>query len=132
MERFSALNTRVSGWSSAVTSGVSLEDCIVQPLEDVSTLHLLPAGSSPLVPAAIFSNPRYISWTKMFSNIYDYIIIDAPPLDAASELLAIAKHVDGLIGHRPGEVTQPYRSARPSGKARINANVQLAGLPLTE
>jgi hypothetical protein len=30
-------------------------------------------------------------------TIYDFIIIDAPPLDSASELIAISKQVDGLI-----------------------------------
>lgn len=126
MERFFRLEHQSVGLVDAVTSGVSLEDCIVQPLEDVSTLHLLPAGSSPLVPAAIFSNPRYISWTKRLSNIYDYIIIDAPPLDAASELLAIAKHVDGLIITVRAGVTSRI-ALRDLLESLINANVQLAG-----
>ncbi len=126
MERFFRLERQSVGLVDVVTGGVSLEDCIVQPLEEVTTLHLLPAGSSPLVPAAIFSNPKYISWMKALSKIYDYIIIDAPPLDAASELLAIAKHVDGLIITVRAGVTSRI-ALRDLLESLINANVQLAG-----
>ena len=126
MERFFRLEHQKVGLVDVVTSGVSMEDCIVQPLEDVNTLHLLPAGSSPLVPAAIFSNPRYISWMKALSKVYDYIIIDVPPLDAASELLAIAKHVDGLIITVRAGVTS-RNALRDLLESLRNANIQLAG-----
>ncbi|NLZ77030.1 MAG: polysaccharide biosynthesis tyrosine autokinase [Spirochaetales bacterium] len=126
MERFFRLEHRKIGLVDMVTGGVSIEDCIVQPLEDVGTLHLLPAGSVPLVPAAIFSNPRYINGIETLSGIYDYIIIDAPPLDAASELLAIAKRVDGLIVTVRAGVTNRNALGELLESLR-NANVQIAG-----
>jgi hypothetical protein len=80
-----------------VTKKTKLEECLIQPFENTPTLHLLPPGNAPLVPAAIFSNPRYIQGLQYLEKLYDFIIIDAPPLDSASELLSISKHVDGLI-----------------------------------
>ena len=74
----------------------TLEDCLIQPFENTPTLHLFASGQRALVPAD-FSNPRYIQGLKYLENLYDFIIIDAPPLDSASELLSISKHVDGLI-----------------------------------
>ncbi|MFA6784807.1 MAG: polysaccharide biosynthesis tyrosine autokinase [Sphaerochaeta sp.] len=97
MERFFRLQHREIGLVDYVTSKASLEECILQPLEKVPNLHLLPPGNAPLVPAAIFSNPKYIKGIEYLEAIYDFIIIDAPPLDSASELLSISKHVDGLI-----------------------------------
>ena len=126
MERFFRFSRQEVGLVDVVTKGVSLEECIIQPFEDVETLHLLPAGSQPLIPAAIFSNPKYVAGLKRLAEIYDYIIIDAPPLDAASELLAIGKHVDGLIVTVRAGVTN-RNALRSLLESLNNANIQLAG-----
>lgn len=98
MERFFRLTHRNVGLVDYITKKVStLEECILQPFDKVPNLHLLAPGNAPLVPAAIFSNPRYTEMIKELEQVYDFIIIDAPPLDSASELLSISKHVDGLI-----------------------------------
>ena len=97
MERFFRIKHREVGLVDYVGRRATLEECILQPLEDVHNLHLLPPGVPPLVPAAIFSNPTFINMIGFLKTIYDFIIIDAPPLDSASELIAISKQVDGLI-----------------------------------
>ncbi|AEV30699.1 capsular exopolysaccharide biosynthesis protein [Sphaerochaeta pleomorpha str. Grapes] len=97
MERFFLLKHSESGLVDYVINSVPLERSIVQPLDSVPNLHLLSSGSTPLVPAAIFSNPNYIETLKHLKTLYDFIIIDAPPLDSASELLTISKNIDGLI-----------------------------------
>ncbi|MEA4859803.1 MAG: polysaccharide biosynthesis tyrosine autokinase, partial [Sphaerochaeta sp.] len=97
MERYFRLKHREVGLVDFVTKNLPFEECIVQPFEKVPSLHLLPPGNAPLVPAAIFSNPRYVKGIEFLKTAYDFIIIDAPPLDSASELLSISKHVDGLI-----------------------------------
>lgn len=97
MERYFRLKHSEVGLVDYVAGNATLEQCIVQPFEEVANLHLLPPGVPPLVPSAIFSNPRYIKMIKYLRTVYDFIIIDAPPLDSASELLAISKQVDGLI-----------------------------------
>lgn len=97
MERFFRLKHREIGLVDYVGGKATLEECILQPFEEVNNLHLLPPGIPPLVPSAIFSNPTYIKMIKYLRTVYDFIIIDAPPLDSASELLAISKQVDGLI-----------------------------------
>lgn len=97
MERFFRIKHREVGLVDYVGGRATLEECILQPLKDVHNLHLLPPGVPPLVPAAIFSNPTFINMIGFLKSIYDFIIIDAPPLDSASELIAISKQVDGLI-----------------------------------
>ncbi len=97
MERFFRLRHRELGLVDYVGGNATLEECILQPFEEVANLHLLPPGIPPLVPSAIFSNPTYIKMIKYLRSVYDFIIIDAPPLDSASELIAISKQVDGLI-----------------------------------
>jgi len=97
MERFFRLKHREIGLVDYVGGNITLEECILQPFAEVNNLHLLPPGVPPLVPSAIFSNPTYIKMIKYLRTVYDFIIIDAPPLDSASELLSISKQVDGLI-----------------------------------
>ncbi|NBK21339.1 MAG: polysaccharide biosynthesis tyrosine autokinase, partial [Spirochaetia bacterium] len=97
MERFFRLKHREIGLVDYVGGKATLEECILQPFEEVTNLHLLPPGVPPLVPSAIFSNSTYIKMIKYLRTVYDFIIIDAPPLDSASELIAISKQVDGLI-----------------------------------
>ncbi|MGH0052712.1 MAG: GumC family protein [Sphaerochaetaceae bacterium] len=97
MERYFRLKHSEVGLVDYVTKKISLEQCILQPIEKVPNLHLLPPGNAPLVHAGIFSNPRYSQLITYLEELYDFVIIDAPPLDSASELLSISKHVDGLI-----------------------------------
>lgn len=97
MERFFNLKHSEVGLVDHIVGGEPLEQCIIQPLSAVPNLHLLPPGKAPLIPPAIFASEEFDSTMEYLRNIYDYIIIDAPPLQFASELLAIAKRVDGLV-----------------------------------
>ncbi|MFA6844113.1 MAG: polysaccharide biosynthesis tyrosine autokinase, partial [Sphaerochaetaceae bacterium] len=74
-----------------VIKDVPLQELIVKPIDDIPNLHLLPAGSKPLVPAAIFSNPNLKKILEKLKSLYDFIIIDAPPLLYASELFSVGK-----------------------------------------
>jgi len=53
MERYFRLKHREIGLVDFVTKKTRLEDCLIQPFENTPTLHLLPPGNAPLVPAAI-------------------------------------------------------------------------------
>lgn len=97
MERFFSLKHSEVGLVDHVVNDVPLEQCILQPMAGVPNLHLLPPGKAPLIPPAVFASEEFGSTMDYLRNIYDYILIDAPPLQFASELLAIAKQVDGLV-----------------------------------
>lgn len=97
MERYFRLKHRDVGLVDYVKGEATLDECLLLPFDSIPTLHFLNPGNAPLVPSAIFSNPRYHRAIEHFKTIYDFIIIDAPPLESASELLSISKSVDGLI-----------------------------------
>ncbi|MFA5570739.1 MAG: GumC family protein [Sphaerochaetaceae bacterium] len=73
------------------------QEVIIQPLKDVPTLHLMPVGPHPPNPSAVFNSPRFKAMLEDLRDQYDYIIIDTPPLVFASELMAIAHYVDGMV-----------------------------------
>ncbi len=97
LETFFNLRKSHHGLVDVITSGMSAEEAIVQPLEDIPFLHVLPPGILPRCSSAIFTAPEYMVLLDHLLEIYDYILVDTPPLIFASELMAIAKHVDGLV-----------------------------------
>ena len=107
VDTFFNLKRTPRGLVDAVTTNIAVEEVIVQPLPDVPLLHLLPPGMLPPAPTAIFNAPEYIQMIDYLLSIYDFILIDTPPLVFASELMSIAKNVDGLaINVRAGVTTK--------------------------
>ncbi len=104
---FFNLKKASKGLVDVITKGIPVEEVITQPLKDVPTLHLLSPGVLPPLPSAIFNSPQYVALLDYLLDIYDYVLIDTPPLLFASELMAISKHVDGLaINVRAGITTK--------------------------
>ena len=62
-------------------------------------LSLIPSGPKPINPAELLDSKKVGHMFDELSNRYDdrFIFIDTPPLQAASETLVLAKHVDGII-----------------------------------
>lgn len=65
----------------------------------VETLSLLPAGPPPVNPAELLGSERLARLVDELENRYDdrLIVLDSPPLQAASETAILARHVDGVI-----------------------------------
>ena len=60
-------------------------------------LHLLLAG--PLVPnpTELLSSARFSGMLESFRKVYDYIIIDTPPLGLVIDSAIVARQCDGAI-----------------------------------
>jgi len=97
LERFFNLRKSHHGLVDVVSNGLSAQEVIVQPLAEFPSLHLMPPGILPPLPSAVFTSPEYADMLEHLLDIYDFILIDTPPLVFASELMAIARHVDGLV-----------------------------------
>jgi capsular exopolysaccharide synthesis family protein len=74
-----------------------LEEVIVQPIEDVPNFNILPVGHKPQVPTSIIAHPYFNKMIDVLKDNFDYILIDTPPLDYASEVLALGKISDSII-----------------------------------
>jgi len=59
--------------------------------------YVLPSGSIPPNPSELLGSKR-MSWAlTQLREIFDYIIVDLPPVNIVSDAVAIAPHVTGLI-----------------------------------
>lgn len=122
LETFFNLKKSPKGLVDVVTTDIPVEEVIVQPLPEVPSLHLLAPGLLPPLPSAVFNSPGYVEMLDHLLGLYDYILIDTPPLVFASELMTISKHVDGIaINIRAGISTK-------GGLRELLDNLDLAGV----
>ena len=83
------------GLSEVLGGQLSLEDAIVR-LEP-SGLHLLPGGRPRDDVAELLSGPSYARILSEVRRMFDYIIIDAPPLGIFSDASVLMQRADGGI-----------------------------------
>ncbi|PSB01247.1 GumC family protein [Merismopedia glauca] len=60
-------------------------------------LDVLPAGVVPPNPIAIIDSQRMASLIEKCAENYDFVIVDAPPLNAATDTRALGRMADGVL-----------------------------------
>lgn len=124
--------------SIAKTLGVSgaegLSDYLIGTTEDVFKVGMLHenltvcfAGSIPPNPSELIGSVQMQEMLEKMKGIYDYIIIDLPPVNSVSDPLVVGRMLDGIclvIRHgysRKKEITEAIRQIR-------FANVRMLGI----
>ncbi len=107
------------GLSGLLTSDLKLEDNLIEsPTHD---LHLLPSGVIPPNPAQLLSSPKIKKIIEEAEDLFDLVVVDAPPLlnftdspvlaasckgtilvvkSSSIRTVAVQNSVNRLIGHR--------------------------------
>lgn len=63
---------------------------------NIPKLHLIIAGPVPPNPAELLEGKRFAELIRVASEIYDYIIVDTPPLGSVIDSVIVAKQCDGI------------------------------------
>lgn len=94
------------GMSNFLSGMCTLKECLVKtqyPNLDVITTGLIPPNPSELLGC---DNMKKV--IAYFEEVYDYIILDTPPINVVSDALALTPIIDGvMIVIRQGETTHP-------------------------
>ncbi|MBM7841715.1 polysaccharide biosynthesis tyrosine autokinase [Herpetosiphon giganteus] len=97
---------------------------------EVDGLQMLPAGATPPSPADLLSSKRFDSVLRDLKQQADIVLIDAPPVLAASDAALLATKVDGVV-----LVTRAGKTRRDSAREAVallqRVNAHLVGVVLT-
>jgi capsular exopolysaccharide synthesis family protein len=84
-----------TGLSEVLGGEARLEEAIVR-LEPAG-LHLLPGGTARDDVAELLSGPRFLSVLKEVRRMFDYVIIDAPPLGIFTDATVLINRADAAL-----------------------------------
>lgn len=84
-----------AGLSEVLTGMKQLEQCLYATQFD--NLHILFAGKYPPNPVELLSGKYFSALMSVLRKVYDYIIVDTPPLGRVIDAAVIATHCDGTV-----------------------------------
>jgi capsular exopolysaccharide synthesis family protein len=84
-----------TGLSHVLADEATLAESIVRLKP--SGLHILPGGSPRTDVAELISGPRFKEILREVREMFDYIIIDAPPLGIFTDATVLINHADGAL-----------------------------------
>ncbi|MEH7252009.1 CpsD/CapB family tyrosine-protein kinase [Neobacillus niacini] len=83
------------GFTSVITKQATLEKTVLETEE--KDLYLLTSGPVPPNPAELLSSKLMEQFIEEAKEVFDYVILDTPPLLAVADPQIIANKVDGAI-----------------------------------
>lgn len=87
---------RGKGLSNLLTGGCNLKDAIVTNVFHPRVV-VIPAGDIPPNPAELLDSSVMDSVLEAVGKVFDYVIVDLPPVTSVSDALVVAPHLDGVI-----------------------------------
>ena len=117
------------GLSGLLTRNAAIADNIVE--SSIERLHLLPSGTIPPNPAELLSSPRLAEIIHKLEDIFDLVIIDAPPVLSFADAPLLSSVSGGSI-----MVVEAGRIRRPNILSTISrmrtGRTNLLGVVLTK
>jgi polysaccharide biosynthesis transport protein len=118
------LDLRSSSGLSTLLSGVDKEAHVLNPISDVPTLSVLPAGPIPPNPAELLSSETMKTWLVRWRSEFDHIVIDSPPCLSVTDAVALSVEADKVIFvARSGQTTKAALRRASEILSNVNANV---------
>lgn len=63
----------------------------------LSNWYIMPSGTLPPNPSELLGSKRMEATLKMLADIFDYIVVDLPPVNIVSDALAISQYITGIV-----------------------------------
>jgi len=83
------------GLSDILAGRAGLQDSVIK-LEPAG-LHILPGGEARADVAELISGPKFKEILRQARDLFDYVIIDAPPLGIFTDANILINHADGAM-----------------------------------
>lgn len=86
---------QIPGWTDYMVESNELDECLC-PTE-VENLHILPAGSLPPNPGALFASKRMTDFTEELKERFELVIFDSPPLIPVTVTAILGSKLDAAV-----------------------------------
>jgi succinoglycan biosynthesis transport protein ExoP len=97
----------------------------------IEHLHLLSSGKIPPSPSELLGSKRMREVLDNLSKLYDYIVLDSPPVMVVADAIVLSAMADGVIIVAAGSQT-PKQQARAAIARLLQANARIFGLVLNK
>lgn len=89
----------VPGVSDILTGNVRLNDAVIhyRSTADSTAFDMIPGGEAPDHPAELINSSRFKKLLDVVSTVFDYVVLDLPPVNAVIDAVTVSKYVDGMI-----------------------------------
>ena len=87
------------GLSDILTGRVGLNESVIRykSTADSTVFDLIPGGEVPDHPAELLNSGRFGKVLEVVSTVFDYVIVDLPPVSAVVDAVSVSRYVDGLV-----------------------------------
>lgn len=117
------------GLSSFVAGTATAQECIFRV--EKSELYVLPAGVIPPNPLELLLSKRFDDTLHKLMEMFDIVIIDAPPVMLVTDAMVIARRCTGLVYVVKADDV-PYQVARNGIKRIRQSGVNIIGVALNQ
>ena len=118
------------GLSNCLVGEASANQLIYSGILNRPTLDIMLSGSIPPNPVELLESARMHQLMSELRNVYDYIILDLPPVLAVTDPLVAAQFTDGMLIVIAKEITRK-RWLRSSIAQLKNSNAKIIGVVAT-
>jgi polysaccharide biosynthesis transport protein len=101
-----ALKIRLTPGVTDVLVGKAKPSEAIQQRVASARLSVLPAGTTSPSPADLLTTKTLRAFLDSLRDVYDWIVIDTPPVGAVAEPLILAPHADGVVVVAGAEMVQ--------------------------
>ena len=95
LHKMMGLPAHLTGLASVISGNVELRDAIQETA--IPGLFVLPCGPMPANPAELLTSPRFKEVLEELRALYDFVLVDTPPLLAVTDPCVVAPRVDGVV-----------------------------------
>ncbi|MDU6825371.1 MAG: tyrosine-protein kinase [Streptococcus lutetiensis] len=88
-------NERYQGLTSFLSGNAELSDVICDT--SIDNLMIIPAGQVPPNPTSLIQNDNFKAMVETVRGLYDFVIIDTPPLGLVIDAAILAHHSDASL-----------------------------------
>ena len=123
------VNKAVKGLSHFLSGQEKIED--VACMTNIENLHVVFSGPVPPNPAELLSNKKFKLLLAELRKVYDYVIIDTPPLGSVIDAAVIAEQCDGAVMVIQAN-TISYKFAQKIKQQLEKSNCKILGVVLNK